>query len=548
MKRHPLPTSSEPVIVIGGGPAGLASAAELAFHGVRSVLVEPRTEVSYARPRAKTTSPRTMEHFRRWGVADEIRRRAPLSPAWNRRVVFCDRLDGTVITEFHEVFGLSDGPHHLFAESGQQVGQPLVEDVLRAHVRSTGLVDLRLGHRVTALREDADSVTVTVEGPDGSTYVLTALYALGCDGGSSLARRTIGAVLHGTSAPAANLNAVFRSAALRPAMGDALHYWAIGPRVPGAVGPLDRAGLWWASLAGVEGSCDAEGAAGLVAALVGRPAAELDIEILSTDPWTPRMLLSDRFGSDRVFLVGESAHLNPPFGGHGFNTCVGDAVNIGWKLAAVLNGWGGPHLLRTYEAERRRVAEQTIASATTNLRATGRGLAHTAEDLQRTKNEEFHSLGLTLGYTYAGSPVIDDGGPADGGRTAGLTAPPPVDVETYVPSTAAGGRLPHVWTRPGRALYDDLGPAFTLLLPDDGNAEKTENADGSAAGNAVREAGRVVARAEEGKVPLTVLRRTDHGVGAHDFLLVRPDQHIAWRGARLDDIDLSLVTGHGRTG
>jgi len=523
MKHRPLPTSSAPVIVVGGGPAGLASAAELAFHGVRSVLVEPRTEVSYARPRAKTTSPRTMEHFRRWGVAAEIRRRAPLSPAWNRRVVFCDRLDGTVITEFHEVFGLSDGPHHLFAESGQQVGQPLVEDVLREHLLSTGLVDLRLGHRVTALSEDADSVTATAEGPDG-TYGLGARYALGCDGGSSVARAAIGGVLHGTSASVPNLNAVFRSALLRPAMGDALHYWVIGPEVPGAVGPLDRDGLWWASLAGAGDAGDAETAVELVAALAGRPASELGIEILSTDSWTPRMLLSDRFASDRVFLVGESAHLNPPFGGHGFNTCVGDAVNIGWKLAAVLNGWGGPRLLTSYETERRLIAEETIASAATNLRATGRDLARTADALQRTKNEEFHSLGLTLGYTYAGSPVVDD---------AGHRAPSPLDVETYTPSTAVGGRLPHVWTRPGRALYDDLGPGFTLVLP----------GGGSSAGGA----GRVVARAEEAGIPLTVLRRTDNGVGAHEFLVIRPDQHIAWRGTRLDDIDLPLVTGHGRS-
>jgi 2-polyprenyl-6-methoxyphenol hydroxylase-like FAD-dependent oxidoreductase len=507
------------VLIAGAGPAGLAAASELAYHGIRSVVVEPRLEVSHLRPRAKTTSARTMELFRRWGVADAVRRAAPLSPAWCRRVVFCGTLAREAITEFQDVFGLSAAEHGLAAESGQQVVQPVVEDVLREHLARTGLAELRLGERLLGFTEQPDGVTCDVIRADGSTYRLASEYLLGCDGGRSMVRDGIGATLRGSSARRANLNAVIRAPGLRPTAGAALHYWVVGTDVPGVVGPLDHDGTWWVSLADVGELAGTGRAVELIALLAGRSVAELGLEVLSTDPWTPRMMVADRFATERVFLVGESAHLNPPLGGHGFNTCVGDAVNIGWKIAAVLQGWAGPGLLASYEVERRGVAQLTLSSAVRNLRASGPDRATTAEEIQETKAEEFHSLGLVLGYSYAGSPAIAGDGADD---------PPELDVASYVATTLPGARLPHSWVAPGHALYDNLGRGMTLLQPPDSDAEAV-----------VAFAG----RAADLGVPLRLLNFPTGTDWAQDYLLVRPDQHIAWRGRDLEAVDLGRLRG-----
>lgn len=218
------------------GLAGLAAAAELAHHCVESFVVEPRRSVSHDRPRAKTTSARTMEIFRRWDTAQAVRDAAPLSPQWSRRIAIYTALHGELITEFDDVFGLSAEPSDVFAESGQQVPQPVIEQVLRQHVRDSGLVDLRVGERVVDVREGADTVTCLIERDDNTTYRLEADHVLGCDGAGSVVRKRMGATLQGCSATSSSLNIVFRSMSLHPTAGAALHYWIPGEQVQGAIG------------------------------------------------------------------------------------------------------------------------------------------------------------------------------------------------------------------------------------------------------------------------------------------------------------------------
>lgn len=517
MTRQRQARSTTPVLVAGAGPAGLAAAAELSFHRVPCVVVEPRPDVAHDRPRAKTTSARTMEHFRRWGVADGLRAAAPLPVSWSQRVLFCESLSGRAITAFDNAFGLVAHRDERFAECGQQVPQPVVEEVLRRHVAARATVDLRLGSRVVDLTDEGECVAVAVRDVDGHESVVRARHVLGCDGAGSVVRDRIGGRFVGRSDARPNFNIVFRAPGLDTRLGPAVQYWVLGAPTPGLIGRMDLDGLWWAICPGVTAEHGTAHVEELITGLVGRRVA---LDVISTDTWTARMLVADTFQRGRIHLVGESAHLNPPWGGHGYNTCVGDAVNIAWKIAAVEQGWARGDILRSYGPERRAVAESTVASAEANMRSLAGDLVADAAAIQATKAVEFHSLGLTLGYTYAGSPIVQD---------APAVA---LDAMSYVPGTDPGARLPHAWLPDGSSLFDHLGPAMTVVGPVNRHRSATEQLATSA-----RRLG----------IPLTLVESPRHYPWADEFLLVRPDQHIAWRADDPRDLDLVAATALSRS-
>ena len=305
-----------------------------------------------------------------------------------------------------------------------------------------------------------------------------------------------------------------------------MHYWIINPAAPALMGPIDLYGTWWLIAFGVDRETGEREAVRLIDAAAGVPSGAV---VRSTDPWTARMQIVDGMRRGRVFLAGDAAHLNPPFGGHGLNTGLGDAVDLGWKLAATLDGWGGPALLDSYQLERRPIQERVIREATANMAVTSpelladnldaddaageRARRAAGERIQQAKRPEFHSLELVLGIRIENSPVI--AGEPDAEGQPGVQ-----------PGARPGALLTHAWLGPGRSLYDELGEGFTLLARRPGSGRGTIE-------RAARTRG----------VPLRVLdvpgQGADQNVPA--LALVRPDQYVAWAGDREPDDGLALI-------
>jgi len=545
------------VLISGGGPSGLFLALDLASRGIASTVIEPRTTVDHTRPRAKTTNARTMTHLRRLGVAGALRKASPLPVEYAQDVIFCTGLTGPAAHElrrFRNAFQLVPGRYGPQPECGQQVPQPVLEGVLRTAAAGNPLVTFVTGWTVTDVRGTAGSgaagsSAVVVTDSSGAERTIAADYVVGADGGSSAVRRSLGLRLEGGSAELSNVSILFRSESLASAIAldPAVQYWVVGSGTSGMVGPMDLDGTWWAIVQGVDPSVavGTEDAALMVRSLVG---ADVDIEVVATDPWTARMLLAAEYSRGNIFLVGDAAHLNPPWGGHGFNTCIGDAANLAWKLAATIDGWAGPGLLASYGAERRPIAARTIRDAAENGKAlayhfadpdlagsgpAGEAARQAAYQALAVKRSEFDSLGLVLGYAYPDSPVVvPDGLPV-----------PDEDPIRYVPSAAPGALLPHAWLGEQFSLYDALGTGFTLLV--DAGPLAGVPADQAFAA--------VVAAAARQGIPVTVaaVGPSDDGTPLSELwgasaVLVRPDQHVAWRGNSPEEAAAALSVATGR--
>jgi 2-polyprenyl-6-methoxyphenol hydroxylase-like FAD-dependent oxidoreductase len=523
------------VVIAGGGPVGLTVAHELGARGITCVLLEPRRRPDLASPRCKQVNPRSMEIFRRLGVATAVRDHARLPFGWSDSAVFCTSLTGHQLERFDGVFALSDIQRPELAEPALWCAQNHVEEALRDTLTRRATVSPRWGWSLTGLEQDAGGVTAVATDDAGRERVVRGAYLVGADGARSFVRRAGGIRLTGRSHQIRNVQVIFSAPGLsaRHHLGRAVQYWVVNPEVSGLMGTLGTEDQWWAIIVNAPEAADAAWCERAVRTMIG---AEAPLTVTAIDPWTARMLVADRYRDGRCFLAGDAAHQNPPWGGFGANTGIGDAADLGWKLAAALRGWAGPGLLDSYEAERRPIAVRAIAEAERNMRVLsgelavpgldddgpdGRALrAKTAELIRQAKTAEMYTLGFVLGTAYPGSPiVVPDDGPAPASTTS-----------HYRPSGAPGNRLPHLWLDRTRSLQDELGPGFTLLEVAAPPAPEWETA-AAAAG-----------------VPLTRhrLNRPDqHDLYAARYVLVRPDGYVAWRGHTAPD-DPRAVLDHAR--
>jgi len=535
---------------------------ELGRRGVTAALVDPKPSTA-VNPQANATQARTMEHYRRLGFADEVRRLGlpedfPTDIAYFTRFATHElaRFRLPSAREARERVTTMSGSWSA-AELPHRVSQKYVEQVLRRNAEALPGVSIDYGWRLTDFGETEDAVSGTVAQVDGGTQrQITARYLVGADGARSDIRKRLGIVWTG------------ETGVVRDFFGGRMY--AIYLRAPEFYDVVPHPPAWMnvtfnrdrrAFMAAVDGKGEfafhtqlregedpertsAAGAAGLFDSAAG---ARIDATILSCDTWTAgHALVADRFRRGRILLGGDAAHLFTPAGGLGYNTAVEDAVNLGWKLAATIKGVAAPRLVDSYELERRPAAVRNTGYARAFAESLGRFVPEDGlEDngprgerlrraagqyLERHGRAEFNIPGITFGTRYAESPVIV----YDGSAAA------PDSANSYEPSASPGGRAPHVWLDDGVSLFDTFGFEWTLLrlgpAPPDGTG-------------LVDAARRLGIELEVVDVPSKEVRDLYEA----PLALIRPDQVVAWRGfddARADAVAVVAVgySGDGKRG
>ena len=540
------PSTPEPrVVIVGAGPVGLALAIDLGKRGVPVLVVEQKDAPANL-PKMERCNARTMEMFRRLGIAERVRAvglpaKVPMDVYVTTRLVD-DPILRLAYPSPIQAAELSRETHDgtLPLESQQLVSQYSLEPLLREIAEEQPTVTVRYGCAMDTFDQDDGGVTVRVTSSDG-TETLRAEYLVGCDGGNSSVRKTLGIKLSGKGSLATLRQVFFRSSDLIdkvPVAGRARHfYFADGDaRMIGTAMVVQSDQRHFTFHTGLAEDSDFVSA---ISAKIGTP---VDLEVLAVNSWTLHLLVADRYREGRVLIAGDAAHLVIPQGGLGMNTGIGDATDLAWKLAGTLDGWGGPGLLDSYEIDRRQVALRNIraseyaAMGTAEWRKAStdevaddtpegaRIRAKVAElaDVHQRKGHEM--TGIELGYRYGDSPLIayDPTDPNDDGFQF-----------TYRPRSEPGFRLPHMWCADGSALHDHLGTGYNLLRLGG------TTADTAKLEQAIREIGAPI-RVFEAQEPEL---RAMYGA---DLVLLRPDLHIAWRSdaAPSDAADLSeLVTG-----
>lgn len=528
------------VLIVGAGPSGLALAIELGTRGIRCLVVERNERAGWA-PRAKTTHTRTREHLRRWGIASKLADESPFGVDYPTHVSFVTRLSGPGITRFDYALNGSPDRSELYAEHSQWIPQYKLEKVLLDHARTLPSVTLLFGQEFLCVDQDNSQVRTRIRDVATSNeHEFAADYLVGADGARSTVRDAIGATMTGKYGLSRNYNTIFRAPGLAEAHahGSAIMYWQLNEDIPSLLGPMDRGDLWFFMPTAVPADMAYSGE-GILEVIRRATGIDCDYSLLSSDEWVASKLIADRYRLGRVFLSGDACHLHPPFGGYGMNMGIADSVDLGWKLAAVLQGWGGPALLDTYESERRPAHEFVLAEAESNHSVLPNQLmkpgieddtlegeairAEVARIIWQTKRNEFYSPGVMLGFRYERSPIVAYDAAEDDWTWT----------RDYVPSAAPGCRAPHHWLDKDRSLYDLFGDGFTLLV--------LGAVDGDDLPAARREA-------KASGTPLKIVALTDPALRQlyeTDRVLIRPDQHVAWRGQKWPSAErlLELVTG-----
>ncbi len=526
-----------PVLIVGGGPVGLSLAIDLSWRDVPCVLIE-QGDGSVVHPKVGHISMRTMEFVRRWGLVQEVRN-CGFPADYALRMVYCTTMNGHRLCS-HEFPSMRDAPTpHYAAEKKQRCPQMWFDPILAAALKRHERAKVLYNHRLLDFEQNDSEVIAHIQGPD-KVRDIRSKYLVACDGANSGIRQALGIGMEGNPILSRSIAIYFRSPELlaKTNQGPAERYTFVGPEGTwGNLTAVDGDQFWRLTVYGSSASVDV--ASFDAAAWVRRCLAREDIgfDILSVLPWRRSQLVAEKYQAGRIFIAGDAAHTMSPTGGFGMNTGIGDAVDLGWKLEASLNGWGGANLLASYESERKPIGRRNADFSAGNYynltsiedcseieQPSARGAEKRVEigaQLKAATLSEYESAGVILGYRYEESPIcVPDGAPA-----------PPDLPDQYIPAARPGSRAPHFWLSPDKSVIDLFGRGFVLL--------RFKPVDTS----------EFVAAAERQRIPLQVHSISDEQGAAlyeRNLVLVRPDGHVAWRADCSPEdpsATLSRVTG-----
>ncbi|KTC87702.1 MULTISPECIES: FAD-dependent monooxygenase [Legionella] len=502
------------VIIVGGGPVGVALAIELGMLGINVAVLEKYDEPLLL-PRAQLLNPRSMEFFQRWGISQQLLNKRLLPPDHALKVIWCSGLAGKMYT-------LVDIAQNLDADVTPENYQSLAlwrtEEVLRERVSHFKNVQLIKQTEVIDIVQDESKVTVTVKDKGDNQYNLTAKYLVGCDGARSITRTKMGLKTQSYLPEQRALSILFHSQDIKEkiSLPRAAVYFNLATEKTAGLGCVEyENGLWYShvlrpsnqNLNDIDVSAILDQIAGF----------EFKKEIKQANFWMMRAEIVENFRQGRIFLAGDAAHTLPPTGGHGLNTGLADAVNLGWKLAAVLRHQAGETMLASYNIERRSIAIRNIKAAIKNAEDAIRvrkiyppetQAEEFAKENTRIARQHAVSPGIALGYAYPNSPLIVQTTEHDY----------PDDPFVYYPQALPGYFAPHCRVGQNRNLYDYFSSEYTLLITEQTNEHKEQQ---------------LIKQFAQKNVALKLLTLNDDRIKKRYpkvYYLLRPDWHIAWHG------------------